>query len=129
MGVSGKNVNERIQTKLIKEKMKKKGTQLWMVILLMIAVNCGIANAQVVIGSTTEPNAAAILDLSKKDAGANTSLGLLLPNVALSSDTAVLSGGNEEGLLVYCPGPGGGAAIPKGLYVWNGTAWKAVILA
>jgi hypothetical protein len=107
--------------------MKKKGTQLWMVVLL-IAVNCGIANAQVVIGSTTQtPHPAAILDLSKKDTGANTSLGLLLPSVALSSNTAVLSGGNEEGLLVYCPG--GSGILLKGLYVWNGTAWKAVILA
>jgi hypothetical protein len=118
--------NKKIRIIKLK-KMKKKRIYLLAAVLL-VAVNCAFVNAQVVIGSTTQaPNAASILDLSKLGDAQNTSLGLLLPNVPLANDTVVLSGGNEEGLLVYCPG--GGGNLPKGLYIWNGTKWITVIAA
>jgi hypothetical protein len=102
--------------------MKKKRIYLLAAVLL-VAVNCAFVNAQVVIGSATQqPAAAAILDLSKKDASANANLGLLLPNISLTSTTMPLPAGTpEEGMLVYCPS---GATLPQGLYVWNGSEWK-----
>ncbi|MDR0834504.1 MAG: hypothetical protein LBN93_10055 [Candidatus Symbiothrix sp.] len=41
---------------------------------------------------------------------------------------------NGEGMLVYCPGPAADAeesdtTLAKGLYVWDGTEWKGVILS
>ncbi|MDR0833688.1 MAG: hypothetical protein LBN93_05810 [Candidatus Symbiothrix sp.] len=117
---------------------------LWVATLLVIG-NASLMTAQVVIGSTTqEANAGAILDLSKKDDGLNTALGLLLPSISLSSDdmnlvtlgtdsAAGVDEKNVEGLLIYCPGPDtsnpSDPTLPKGLYVWNGTAWQGVILA
>ncbi|GHT01027.1 hypothetical protein AGMMS49525_00720 [Bacteroidia bacterium] len=103
------------------------------IIAMGLAGHWSQASAQVVIGSSTQAaDAGAILDLSKKDAGANTNLGLLLPNVRLSSATVALVSGqaNVEGMLVYCPGPNAGqpAALAKGLYVWDGTKWQGVIL-
>jgi hypothetical protein len=99
-------------------------------LLLLLLIAYGeLCNAQVVIGSTTQnPNAGAILDLSKKDNGINTNLGLLLPNIQLTSTTMRLvpEAANVEGMLVYCPG--GTGMLAKGLYVWDGTEWAGVIL-
>jgi hypothetical protein len=100
-----------------------------LLMLLLLALSTAGMKAQVVSGSSTQPiNAGAILDLSKFGDGPNTNLGLLLPNVSLTSDTMPLVTGiaNIEGMLVYCPG--GTGNLPKGLYVWNGDNWKVAIL-
>jgi hypothetical protein len=97
---------------------------------MLIITGSFCVNGQVVIGSSTQAaNPGAILDLSKKDDGLNTGLGLLLPSVNLTSSTIRLVSEvpNVEGMLVYCPGGAGNLA--KGLYVWDGTEWKGVVLA
>ncbi|MDR0834601.1 MAG: hypothetical protein LBN93_10550 [Candidatus Symbiothrix sp.] len=115
----------------------KKTVLFMLVITLLVTGNWVPATAQVVIGSTTqEPNAGALLDLSKSGDGLNTSLGLLLPSIPLTAPDMPLVEGedNAEGMLIYCPGPAadaeeGDTTLAKGLYVWDGTQWKGVILS
>ncbi|MDR0833067.1 MAG: hypothetical protein LBN93_02620, partial [Candidatus Symbiothrix sp.] len=79
-----------------------------LVAALLFTAHSSSVTAQVVIGSTTqEPNAGALLDLSKSGDGLNTSLGLLLPSIPLTAPDMPLVEGedNGEGMLVYCPGP------------------------
>jgi ABC-type enterobactin transport system permease subunit len=109
------------------------------VAMLLAMSNWSPATGQVVIGSATQSaNAGAILDLSKMGEGQNTTLGLLLSSIALhSTDMNLVTLGsdsaagadekNVEGMLVYCPG--GASNLAKGLYVWDGSQWKGVILA
>ncbi|MDR0833204.1 MAG: hypothetical protein LBN93_03320 [Candidatus Symbiothrix sp.] len=107
-----------------------------LVAALLFTVTGSLVTAQVVIGSSTqEANAGAILDLSKSGDGLNTNLGLLLPSVNLTAADMLLiphvdgvdDVPNVEGMLVYCPG--GDGNLDKGLYVWDGTEWKGVILS
>jgi hypothetical protein len=108
-----------------------------LVAAMLFTAHSSSVTAQVVIGSSTqEAVPGAILDLSKKDDGLNTNLGLLLPSIALTSDNMPLVEGedNVEGMLIYCPGPTVDAepedtTLAKGLYVWDGTQWKGVILS
>ncbi|MDR0832651.1 MAG: hypothetical protein LBN93_00435, partial [Candidatus Symbiothrix sp.] len=87
-----------------------------LVTALLFTATGSLVTAQVVIGSSTqEANAGALLDLSKKDDGLNTNLGLLLPSVNLTAlDMPLVQGeDNVEGMLVYCPG--GDGNLDKGL--------------
>jgi hypothetical protein len=95
-------------------------------ILLLVAV-FGLSIAmysQVTIGSTSDPNGSAILDL--QTGGANNQ-GLLLPKVQLESETDVVTVQDPvthkpaTGLMVYNTGLGG--LKPAGVYVWNGSKW------
>ncbi|GHT02426.1 hypothetical protein AGMMS49525_05890 [Bacteroidia bacterium] len=98
----------------------------FMVTLLLvgqIALCPYVANAQVSIGSGAAPRQGAMLDLN------TTSMGLVLPNISLSSDLTkyVLGEGGTapaNGMLVY--NSNAGVADGKGVYVWSGTAWKKV---
>jgi archaeosine-15-forming tRNA-guanine transglycosylase len=77
--------------------------------------------SQVTIGSTSDPDDSAVLDLSKVAAQ---NLGLLLPRVQLTADNddrTVAVSATTAGLMVY--NIGGGGLEPAGVYVWNGTKW------
>jgi uncharacterized protein (TIGR02145 family) len=90
-------------------------------------------NAQVLIGGTASdnPHAGAILDLAS---GGQNNLGLLLPNVQLSSDASEFVLASEAtvdedikqeaaGMIVYNTT---GKPAGPGLYVWNGAAWLSI---
>ncbi|MDR1884594.1 MAG: hypothetical protein LBR26_17745 [Prevotella sp.] len=93
--------------------------------------------AQVVIGSPTMSEPAALLQIKEHDASPGTgeatasSGGLLLPRVALNSlsDITVLSPGADTdkkleltGLLVYNINTSG--SLAEGIYEWDGTTWN-----
>ncbi|MDR0866606.1 MAG: Ig-like domain-containing protein [Candidatus Symbiothrix sp.] len=88
--------------------------------LTFIGLSAASMNAQVLIGGSTtdEPNSSAILELRSSD------LGLLLPRIALQSDTDEETILNPvEGLMVYATGTTG---LAPGLYVWDGSLWGLV---
>jgi hypothetical protein len=75
--------------------------------------------AQVTIGSLSEPDGSALLDLNT---GGSHDKGLLLPIVQLEGEKDVETVENPAtGLLVYSNGLGG--LQPAGVYVWNGAMW------
>ncbi|GHT47932.1 hypothetical protein FACS189440_10090 [Bacteroidia bacterium] len=77
-------------------------------------------NAQVTIGSKENPAESAVLDLNTGGAG---NLGLLLPRVALTSETdkTTTAAVPVPGLMVYATGTAGLAA---GVYAWDGSKWQ-----
>ena len=101
--------------------------------LMLFCVVLGAAgvNAQIKIGSDTEPTQGAVLDLNAQDGYVG---GLLLPNVQLTDlssfptdfTSATEINGNPAlktqlvGLLIYNTG----GTYPSGVYVWDGTEWK-----
>jgi hypothetical protein len=111
-------------------KMKK-------MMFLMLVFSMGITasmNAQVLIGSSESASLhpGAVLDLSPLGPQ---NFGLLLPNVELQNLTTLqLGGSNAEadeaatGMLVYNKTAKASPLIPKGLFVWNGTDWKPVMI-
>jgi hypothetical protein len=117
--------------------MKKEITTKTRSILAALLLVSGLqAQAQVVIGSETPSEAAALLQLKEHNAppgsGGETSRkgGLLLPRVELKelSDVTVLpSGAGEDkkkeltGLLVYNVNTSGG--MEEGIYEWEGDRW------
>jgi hypothetical protein len=92
--------------------------------LTLIVMSAVSANAQVLIGgngTTDEPHAGAILDLSK-----TIGKGLLLPKVDLQGLDVFTVAGQEEGasgagMLVYNTAETWGE---PGVYVWDGTKWS-----
>jgi uncharacterized protein (TIGR02145 family) len=108
--------------------MKKKSFYLVLALIMMSAAS---VKAQVLIGgdAADEPHAGAVLDLSP---ASGNSLGLLLPNVALSDDASVfvlVPDGTPDfetikqtaaGMIVYNT-----AYVLKGagIYVWDGNNW------
>ncbi|NDV69209.1 FISUMP domain-containing protein [Dysgonomonas sp. 25] len=115
--------------------MKTLTTALALTLSLFLSVNL---HAQVTIGSTETPASGAILDL--KQAGTTTK-GLGLPRVKLvkrvdSDISTTINGvaagaypGDHTGLLVYNVADESNpycAAIPSGLYVWNGSEWQPI---
>jgi hypothetical protein len=106
--------------------------------LIFISFLCvgGELKAQVTIGSATEPNTGALLDLKEKNPvnpavdNSTTTKGLGLPRVNLTTLTAIsdISGavGKETqhtGLMVYNVNTVSAANILPGLYIWDGTQW------
>jgi uncharacterized protein (TIGR02145 family) len=103
-------------------------------LLLSIALalfSCTVMQSQVLIGGTDRPRDGAILDLNSTAKG-----GLILSNVTISSlefipyDTHLFPGidafnadVNPElrGAMVYNDGKN--AAVPAGIYIWNGCSW------
>jgi hypothetical protein len=99
--------------------MKKK--KMFCLMLLFMVLGAASMNAQVTIGSTSNPDPSAILDLNT---GSNVYKGLLLPNVPLTGDNDETTITNPAtGLLIYNTGAAG--LTPAGLYCWNGTKWEA----
>jgi hypothetical protein len=83
-------------------------------------------NAQVRIGSDSEPHGGSILDLS--NAG---SLGMLLPRVSLdAADVFKLSGdataSTATGMVVYNTNATMANGYGAGIYVWDGAKWNIV---
>ena len=81
--------------------------------------------AQVIIGRTDPPHPAAVMEIESSN------MGLLLPNVALNSDSTqfVLSGGNSStatGMIVYNTA---NVQEGRGVYFWDGTRWHALGLS
>lgn len=109
--------------------MKKRNLLLIFGCLFLIA---SPGKAQVTIGSNSEPLTGALLQLKENDNAAtasNSSKGLLLPRVALTSTTvtSVITGltaapTNYKGLVVYNVGASG-STVPVGTYVWTGSEW------
>jgi uncharacterized protein (TIGR02145 family) len=91
----------------------------FLMLMLLIGVSASM-NAQVTIGADANPHAAAVLDLQ------STTLGLKLPNVALTNDPAnfVLTGATDKatavGLIVYNTAS---VLQGKGIYSWDGAKW------
>jgi hypothetical protein len=88
-------------------------------------------NAQVKIGGDAPPEKGAVLDLKSSASGYVG--GLLLPRVEIATENAVptswvgsgtLDESKLKGLLVFIDN---NTVVSKGIYVWNGTKWKAVI--
>ncbi|NDV69210.1 FISUMP domain-containing protein [Dysgonomonas sp. 25] len=115
--------------------MKTLTTALFLSVAIFLSTNL---HSQVTIGSSEPPAAGAILDL--KQVGTTTK-GLGLPRVKLvkrfNSDISttidgVAAGaypGDHTGLLVYHVSGEANercAAIPSGLYVWDGSKWQPV---
>ena len=93
---------------------------------LLFLMSLGAANikAQVRIGGSGAPNAAAVLDLNVDDSDTGNKGALALPRVSLANATAQLNGSTPlKGMLVYNTGGTMGA----GVYYWNGTAWALLL--
>jgi hypothetical protein len=92
-----------------------------MMLLMLTLLIWGTAsmNAQVTIGSNSNPDAAAVLDLQATDKG------LLIPRVALTAiDSPLPLTGKVAGMVVYNTGKGGVAA--EGIYYNDGANWVKV---
>jgi len=93
-------------------------------IFLLLLMGLGAANikAQVRIGGSGAPNAAAVLDLNADDSAipAGNKGALALPRVSLASTIAQLNGATPiTGMLVYNTN----ATLGTGIYFWNGAQW------
>jgi hypothetical protein len=100
-------------------------------VLFLIILGTAFVNAQVRIGGDAPPEKGAVLDLKSSAQGYVG--GLLLPRVEIAAENAVpaswvgsgtLDESKLKGLLVFNDN---NSVAPKGIYVWNGTKWKAVI--
>jgi hypothetical protein len=77
------------------------------------------ASAQVTIGKNEMPRTGAGLDLNTDN------LGLLLPQISLTSNTMALTGGNTEGLVIYNTNPSTNDGLQgAGVYLWDGAKWE-----
>jgi hypothetical protein len=93
-------------------------------LLALFILNAVSVNAQVTIGSTSDPHSGAVLDLQ------STTQGLKLSTIALDDDLTVfglpLSGtstkANAKGMFVYNTNTN----IGEGIYVWDGSQWGLV---
>ena len=97
-----------------------------MFLLLLMGLGAAGVKAQVRIGGNTQPNPAAVLDLNAGDATTGNQ-GLVLPRVALTSNTMVLPGvpQNLTGMMVYNTITTGGVGVGTiGVYVWTGAQWN-----
>jgi hypothetical protein len=114
----------------LNEKMRK---VLFWILFLMISGTVSL-NAQVRIGAIAEPEKGAVLDLKSSASAPGYVGGLLLPLVELSDLNTVPDtwAGSEsldvsllKGLLVYNTN----TTLGKGIYVWDGTKWSAILTA
>lgn len=100
-------------------------------LLVTLSVLCIIANAQVVIGSGNPPTIGALLQLKENEnIGVNSTKGLLLPRVMLTSATSLepaMSSPTPQdklthiGLMVFHMG---NVDLCAGAYIWNGDKWE-----
>ena len=101
----------------------KKMIVLW---LLLLVWGGALVSAQVRIGGSGDPNAAAVLDLNADNAAtpAGNKGALALPRINLSSVSATLNGAAPlNGMLVYHTGS---TLSGEGVYVWTGSQWTKV---
>ena len=104
---------------------------LFFMLFLMIS-GTAFVNAQVRIGGNAAPEKGAVLDLKSSATAPGYVGGLLLPRVEITSENTVPaswtgSGSIDEsklkGLLVF---NANNSAMPRGIYVWDGSKWQAV---
>ena len=99
---------------------------LFLMFLLLLCLETANVKAQVRIGGNAAPNASAVLDLNAGDATTGNQ-GLVLPRVALTSNTMLLPGvtQNVTGMMVYNTITTGGIGVGTiGIYVWTGSTWN-----
>jgi hypothetical protein len=103
--------------------MMKKTIVLW---LLLLVWGGALVSAQVRIGGSGDPNAAAVLDLNTDNTATPTGNkgALALPRINLGSVSATLNGTTPlNGMLVYHTGS---TLSGAGVYVWTGSQWTKV---
>jgi hypothetical protein len=107
-------------------------------LLIVLFIFSFQVNAQVTIGSLSEPQGGALLDLKEKeDAGedkSNSDKGVLFPKVELQSATSLsplipsasdLQKKTSKGMIVYNVNKNA-TKLNEGLCVWNGTEWSTL---
>ena len=114
--------------------MKRMKKVLFLLFLLFpVLSGTAFVNAQVRIGANAPPEKGAVLDLKSSASAPGYVGGLLLPRVTLADLNTVPSDwvGSEtldplklKGLLVFNDDD---SVNPKGIYVWNGMKWQAMI--
>ena len=98
-------------------------------LLFPVFLGTAFVNAQVKIGGDAEPEKGAVLDL-KASAPGDYVGGLLLSRAAITNlddvpdSWTVVKSELTTGLLVFNDDD---SINPKGIYVWNGTKWQAMI--
>ena len=106
-----------------------------MFLLFPMVSGTAFVNAQVRIGANAVPEKGTVLDLKSSAAAPGYIGGLLLPHVSLTSLDAIpnswIGSGTIDpskltGLLVFNADD---SVNPKGIYVWNGTKWLAILTA
>ena len=93
-------------------------------VLCLFALNITVVNAQVRVGSSSNPHPGAVLDLRSDNS--SDQKGLLLPRVKLTgANVWSLDETNDDkpvaGMLVY--NETATIDLPVGVYVWDGTKW------
>lgn len=105
---------------------------LFLLLFLTFVGTAGVS-AQVRIGGNEPPEKGAVLDLKSSPAAPGYVGGLLLPRVELTDldnipaswvGSGTVDDSKLKGLLVYNEDD---TVNPKGIYVWTGTEWQAVI--
>ena len=103
-------------------------------VLFLLFSGAAFVNAQVKIGGNAPPEKGAALDLRSSASVLGYVGGLLLPHVRIISENAIppsragsgtLDKSKLKGLLVFNDN---NSVVPKGIYVWDGTKWKAVLI-
>ena len=101
--------------------------------LFLMVSGTAFVNAQVRIGADAAPEKGAVLDLKSSTSAPGYVGGLLLPRVSLTdlsdvpgswAGSGTLDPSKLTGLLVFNTDD---SVNPKGIYVWTGTKWQAVI--
>ena len=107
-------------------------------LILVLVLKINLLSGQVTIGTLDKPVSGALLQLSEglDDNGANSTKGLLLPRVLLNHATLEDVGVDDAdlptegvihtGLTVY--NPEDTQLFCEGLYTWDGTQWKDVMI-
>jgi len=101
--------------------------KIYVLVLLVASFYC-VVNAQNVgiSANGATPNASAMLDVDVSSLGATAKKGLLIPRVALLSNTDVATIPSPvTSLMVYntTAASSGATAVFPGFYYWNGTKW------
>jgi hypothetical protein len=81
-------------------------------------INFGVLSQGSIGIGTASPNSLAVLDITA------TNKGMLVPRVALVSDTSPISGSKPNGLLLWNTNVGYKTGI--GFYYWNGSTWASL---
>jgi uncharacterized protein (TIGR02145 family) len=103
------------------------GKKTMFLMLTLMILGAASGNAQVTIGSTDDPHAGAVLDLSK---ASGNSVGFLLSRVSLENVNTWQIGGTStdgNGMMVYNTNDNVVGGDGSGIYVWNGNAWTPIM--
>lgn len=105
--------------------------RIYYLVLVLSLVGTASLNAQVTIGSQSDPHEGAILDL--KSGNNNASKGLLLPNVNLLTvsdfqleEDQDYTPAKAAGMVIYNTNSSVSGGQGVGVYVWDGSKWLPV---